>query len=154
MPRERVMRWLRERDEWLTTHPEPHGLADRAEYDRLFSARWEQWLDESHGECLLARSCCKALVENSLRHYDEEHYRLEDFVVAANHVHVLAAPAHGYDLSRTLKDWKSFTAHGINKLLGRSGTFWQKECFDHIVRSADELGRFRAYLRNHAAYGT
>ncbi|PYK25578.1 MAG: hypothetical protein DME59_10315 [Verrucomicrobia bacterium] len=35
----------------------------------------------------------------------------------------------------------------MNKLLGRSGTFWQKESFDHIVRSAEQAQKFREYVQ-------
>ena len=36
-------------------------------------------------------------------------------------------------------------AHRINKALGRKGEFWQKEYFDHIVRSAEQLEKFKSY---------
>jgi putative transposase len=36
----------------------------------------------------------------------------------------------------------------INRLLGRRGTLWQKESFDHIVRSAESMERIRQYIRD------
>ena len=47
----------------------------------------------------------------------------------------------------------SYTAHEINKLLGRSGTFWQDENFDHIVRSVEQLELFRNYIRENPEKG-
>ncbi len=149
MPRQRVEQWVEEREVWLARHPEPHDLQARAEYDRLFRARWEQWLDESHGECLLARPDIRTLVEGALGHFDGKRYRPDEFVVAPNHVHVLATPLDECDLSKIEQNWKSFTAHEINKTLARKGTFWEKESFYHIVRSPQELERIQQYIRGH-----
>jgi len=40
----------------------------------------------------------------------------------------------------------SFTAHGCNRLLGRQGTFWQHESYDHWVRDDGELERIVDYI--------
>jgi REP element-mobilizing transposase RayT len=63
-----------------------------------------------------------------------------------NHVHALVTPLGAHLLSPILRSWKSFTAKKINASLGRSGAFWQKESFDHIVRSTASLGKFRQYI--------
>jgi REP element-mobilizing transposase RayT len=65
-----------------------------------------------------------------------------------NHVHALVTPLPGHELSDILHSWKSFTANQINRLLGVSGAFWQKESFDHIVRSPDSMENFRRYIRD------
>ena len=41
---------------------------------------------------------------------------------------------------------KSFTANECNKLLNRSGAFWQDESYDHWVRDEAELLRIIAYV--------
>jgi REP element-mobilizing transposase RayT len=56
-----------------------------------------------------------------------------------NHVHVVVRPFAGFPLSKILQSWKGFTGREANKLLGRSGDFWQHEPFDHLVRDADDL---------------
>jgi type I restriction enzyme R subunit len=160
MPRERVEQWFRERDAWLKSHPEPHDAMTRTEYHRLFSARWESWLDEANGERLLARAEIRSIVEDALRHYDGTRYQLDEFVVMPNHVHVLVTPNQGRGgdaastLSSIVQGWKSFTAHEINKLLERKGGFWQKESFDHIVRSLAQLERIRQYIRQNPVDAT
>jgi hypothetical protein len=63
-------------------------------------------------------------------------------------VHVLVTPLGEHELSDILHSWKSFTAKQINRALGRQGTFWQKESFDHIVRSPEALERFRVYFQD------
>jgi replication-associated recombination protein RarA len=60
---------------------------------------------------------------------------------------VLVCPLETHTLSEITQAWKSTTAHRVNKLLGRSGTFWQKESFDHIVRSAEQAQKFRNYIQ-------
>jgi len=147
MPHERVDQWTEQRDAWLKAHPEPWSLRDEEEYYRLFPDRWEAWLDEGHGECLLATPEVRQIVEEVLRHEDGTKYRLEDFIVMPNHVHVLASPLGKHTLSEMTQAWKSTAAHRINKLLRRTGTFWQKESFDHIVRSPEQAQKFRQYIR-------
>ena len=147
MPRERVDQWMKETDTWLKAHPEPWSLRDEEEYCRLFPDRWEAWLDEGHGECLLARPEIRQIVEDVVRHDGGTKYRLEDFIVMPNHVHVLVSPIGRHTLSEITQGWKSTAAHRINKSLGRSGTFWQKESFDHIVRSAEQAQKFREYIQ-------
>lgn len=154
MPAERVQLWFDERKEWLLRHPEPHDGTTKAEYDRLFSARWENWLDECHGECLLKRPAVKAVVEQALRHFDGDRYLLGEFKVMPNHVHALVAPAAPHELSDIVQNWKSYTAHEINHTLGRKGTFWQKESFDHIVRGPEELERIERYIREQGVDAT
>ena len=147
MPRERLDHWMEQRDAWLKAHPEPWSLRDEEEYYRLFPDRWEAWLDEGHGECLLAKPEVRQIVKEALRHEDGTKYRLEDFIVMPNHVHVLVSPLGKHTLSEITQAWKSTAAHRINKLLGRTGTFWQKESFDHIVRSAEQAQKFREYIQ-------
>jgi replication-associated recombination protein RarA len=147
MPSERIDQWMKERAAWLKAHPEPWSSRDEEEYYRLFPDRWEAWLDEGHGECLLARPEVRQIVEEVLRNEDGTKYRLEDFIVMPNHVHVLLSPLGRHTLSEITQAWKSTTAHRTNKLLGRTGTFWQKESFDHIVRSAEQAQKFRQYIQ-------
>ena len=64
-----------------------------------------------------------------------------------NHVHMLVTPLGEYTLSEAVQEWKSVSSHRINKSLGRKGEFWQKEYFDHIVRSAEQLEKFRNYIQ-------
>jgi REP element-mobilizing transposase RayT len=75
-------------------------------------------------------------------------YELGEFVVMPNHVHAIVAPTGGHQLAQILHSWKSFTAHQFNRVLDSSGHVWQKESFDHIVRSAQHLAKFEAYIRN------
>ncbi len=52
-----------------------------------------------------------------------------------NHVHILITPNAAQELSDILHSIKSFTAHEANKLLDRTGQFWQRESFDRYIRN-------------------
>jgi ATP-dependent Clp protease ATP-binding subunit ClpA len=147
LPKARVDAWLAERDAWLRAHPEPWDAKTEADYYERFPNRWEAWLDEAHGDCLLARPELRQIVEDALRHDDGKRYLLRGFVVMPNHVHVLVTPLGKHTLSESLQAWKSVSAHRINKAAGRSGEFWQKESFDHIVRNEEQLVRLSEYIR-------
>ena len=147
LPKDRVDAWMAERAAWMKAHPEPWDDRTEAEYYERFSNRWESWLDECHGDCLLAQPELRRLVEDTLRHDDGSKYQLRSFVVMPNHVHVLVTPLNGHTLSELLQAWKSVSSHRINKALGRHGEFWQKESFDHIVRNERQLERFSEYIR-------
>ena len=47
------------------------------------------------------------IVESAPRFFDGQRYHLVDWVVAANHVHVLVSPLGGHELSGILHSWKS-----------------------------------------------
>jgi putative transposase len=97
------------------------------------------------GSCLLARRPVAELVQNAFRHFDGDRYELLAWCVMPNHVHVIFVPLGGHQPSDILHSWKSFTSHAINKLLGRSGALWERESFDHLVRSMRSLERFIRY---------
>jgi 5-methyltetrahydrofolate--homocysteine methyltransferase len=59
-----------------------------------------------------------------------------------------------HSLSSILQGIKSASSKAINQESGGSGTIWQKESYDHIIRDADDYWNQRAYiLRNPRAAG-
>jgi putative DNA methylase len=53
-------------------------------------------------------------------------------------------------LSTIMHSLKSYTANEANKVLERSGRFWQRESYDHWVRDEPELVRIAEYIANNA----
>jgi RecG-like helicase len=54
-----------------------------------------------------------------------------------------------FSLTEILHSLKSFTAHQINKLRGKRGEVWEKESFDRLIRSEQDLQeKFRYIIRN------
>jgi len=123
---------------------------ERAEYYRLFHQRVEQWLDAGYGSCPFKRFELRTLVQNALSYFDGQRYQLDEFTVAANHVHCLVTPYSGHDISAILHSWKSFTANKINRVLQKTGQFWLDENFDHLVRSEAQFEKYQTYIRGHA----
>src|SRR5687768_17310610 len=74
-------------------------------------------------------------------------------VVMPDHTHLLLQPltkAAGtwHELPEIMKSLKGVSARRINQLLGTSGTVWQEEYFDRIVRDAQEYEEKVNYMWN------
>ena len=119
----------------------------RHEFDFHFNRCRETKLDECLGACVLKRPELAKIVAGSLLHFDGDRYRMGDFVVMPNHVHLLAAFATPEIMERQFDSWLHFTAFRINPLIGSKDHFWQQEPFDHLVRSVEQYD----YLRNYIA---
>ncbi|NOZ19988.1 MAG: hypothetical protein GXP25_02755 [Planctomycetes bacterium] len=148
LPRAKLAEWLREREEWLLEHPEPHTEEERAEFWERFPARFHRWLDTGYGSCVLSDPRVSEFMERVLLHFDCERYHLGEHVVMPNHVHATVTPVGDHRLSGILHAWKSYSAKQINKRMNRRGQLWQRESFDHIVRSAEQLERINQYIRD------
>lgn len=58
-----------------------------------------------------------------------------------------ASPARPVTLGAIVGAFKSVSAIGANRLLGRTGSpFWQRNYYEHIVRSEAALDRIRVYI--------
>jgi REP element-mobilizing transposase RayT len=102
----------------------------------------------STGSCILRDSRAASIVENALLHFQGVRYALSAWTVMPNHVHAVVTPFADQDLSKILHSWKSFSAHEINKVLGRIGKVWEKESFDHLVRSESAFEKFVRYTES------
>jgi REP-associated tyrosine transposase len=51
-----------------------------------------------------------------------------------------------YKVSEILQNLKRYTAVECNKLVHHSGSFWQHESYDHVVRNNGELNRIVKYV--------
>lgn len=52
-----------------------------------------------------------------------------------------------FSFEEIVKAIKSASAHSVNKALKRSGTVWQDESFDHVLRHSDSLEQKIQYVR-------
>ena len=149
------LEWLRrEKELWLRLNREPHTDSQKREYHERFTQTVDRWLDAGCGRCILAHPDYKTIMESSLLHFDGKRYELGEFVVMPNHVHAIVATIGEHQLTSILHSWKSFSAHKFNRILVSSGRIWLPESFDHIVRSAEHLAKFEAYIRNNANHHT
>ena len=117
------------------------SVAERARLDSVFDLRVDYGLDEARGSCILREH--GELVASALRHFDGKRYELQSWCVMPNHVHVMVYIAKGADLPKIVHSWKSWTSHQIGR-----GVIWQREYFDRVIRSPQELSNTRQYIRS------
>ena len=125
----------------------PPSLEELARLSQAKSEVFLQLLDEGHGACHLKDDRVALMVANALKHFADARYKLFAWCVMPNHVHALFQPLGEFDLSNTLHSWKSFTAKEANKLLGRTGGFWQRESYDHLIRDPADFNHHFRYIR-------
>ncbi len=113
---------------------------------RLTTVRIEQYLDSGVGSCSLRVSEVAAVVAETLLLFDEKRYRLFAWCIMPNHVHVVLRIFPTDCLADVLHSWKSYTAREANRILGRRGSFWQREYYDHLVRDDAEFERAVKYV--------
>lgn len=112
----------------------------------LYSEKIEGYLDRGAGHCFLKQHPIAQLVQNSLEYFNGKRYQLYAQCIMPNHVHVVFQLFEGYLLEKVLHSWKSYTATKTNELLHRSGIFWQKEYYDHLIRNELEFKRIVNYV--------
>lgn len=144
LPQSRLAELNLMKDQWLAKHPQPWTSDDAAVYGEMFISRINRWLDAGYGQCILEKPEIRQIVIDSLHHFDGIRYALFDYVVMPNHVHMLILPYIGLD--EIMHTIKSYTAKIINRRLGRQGTVWQHESFDHLIRSNKEFREKRDYI--------
>jgi REP element-mobilizing transposase RayT len=147
VPKSLIEQWQSERSTWFRFHPLPWNAQIELEYHRRFTFAIEHWLDAGHGSCLLRRAGCAKIVGNALQHFDTERYAQIAWVVMPNHVHLVFVQRTEWPIETLLHSWKSFTAHQINRLLGRSGRLWQHDYFDRLVRDETHFANCVRYIR-------
>jgi putative transposase len=140
-------RWEEERQVWLRFHPEPWNTETEQEYHKRFTSAIECWLDAGYGSCVLRQVDCARIVNNALRHFDRQRLALISSVVMPNHVHALLIQNADHPLEHLLHSWKTFSSRNINRLVGRSGTLWQRTYFDRLVRDEKHFRNCVRYIR-------
>ena len=128
-----------ERGAWLEHHPKPWLPETEAAYHKRFSTRIDQALDAGHGSSLLRAKEVAAFVSDTLTRCDAVDYLLHSWVIMPNHVHVLVSPFPGEPLAGMVAGWKRFSATRIHKASGATGTLWQKDYFDRLIRDWDHF---------------
>jgi REP element-mobilizing transposase RayT len=107
----------------------------------------EEYLDRGLGECWLRKPAIAELTEGALRFFDGQRYQLQAWVVMPNHVHLLV-DVRDTPLAELVKSWKSFVARAANKLLGRSGEFWEREYLDTVIVDDEHRRTAVRYIEN------
>ncbi len=106
----------------------------------------ERYLDKGHGACWLRQPAVAEMIQDNLRHFDGERYRLLAWCVMPNHVHVIIETVEGYSMESVTHSWKSYSAHQLNRIVARKGCVWQTEVFDRYMRGPLHLARTLFYV--------
>jgi putative transposase len=137
-----------------TPKSEVRSALDRMAED--FFRKYDDLLDSaSAGPRWLGQREVAELVNGAIQYRDGKDYDLLAHTIMSNHVHlVFEVPGPGR-VSSIMKSLKGWTAYSANRLLGRCGTFWQDESYDHVVREwGNDLERTIWYtLTNPVAAG-
>ncbi|MBL7805028.1 MAG: transposase [Saprospiraceae bacterium] len=125
---------------------------DQATYalQRRFFVHYDEHLDQNpNGPYWLKQPEIAHEVINSWSHLETYGVQIHALCIMPNHVHVLLQHREGgSSLSKILQVHKAFTGKQCNRLLRRTGHFWQKETYDHWVRNAEEFDRIVRYILN------
>jgi REP element-mobilizing transposase RayT len=97
----------------------------------------------------------RTITWNAIQHWEGKRWRVYASVVMPDHIHLLVQPLPlendrfaCHELGTILHSVKSFSAHQINKCRHRSGSVWQDERYDRIVRNDAELLEKWQYIRD------
>jgi 5-methyltetrahydrofolate--homocysteine methyltransferase len=112
----------------------------------LYQKRIDAALDEGHGEAWMKDPEVAKIVADSILHFAGSRSDIGAWCVMPNHVHLIISAKEGHELSEILHSIKRHSALQANKHLARSGAFWQKESYDHIIRDADDYWNQKAYV--------
>lgn len=122
----------------------PPAIADPAA-----RALWaDAEFDRNYGSRLLAKSKLAQIVQDRLLFSDGVHYALAAWCIMPTHVHVVVEQFENAPLSNVVQEWKSVSAHMINKAEGRRGPLWQREYFDRFMRSEQQFEWTVSYVEN------
>ena len=148
VPREKLQEWQEARLDFRRRRLAggPMSAEDVCALKRLYSEKIEKYLDSGLGSCILRSDGALAVVRTTLRHGDEADYLLHAYGIMPNHVHVGLALRPGVELSQVVQAWKSVSGHRINRLLGRKGTVWQVDYYNHVIRTVDEYRAQMDYI--------
>ena len=138
------------------------------EFHRQWFGKFEDILHKAkNGPTWLKDDRVAKIVADALHYRDGSIFRLDCYCIMSNHVHAVFAPflserelreirlyegvsflSKNPPLDAIMKSLKGYTAWEANRVLGRKGTFWERESYDHVVRDDLELHRIVNYVLN------
>jgi putative transposase len=118
--------------------------------------QFDSLLDQSSGEPHWLKEPDVAMIVKEAIHYrDSEVYNLLAYCIMPNHVHMLFEllsdtvgrnSISTYKVTNIIGALKKHTALQANRILQRSGAFWQHESYDHVIRDNNELENTLWYI--------
>ncbi len=136
------------------------------DFRREWFMKFERILHKAEtGPAWLKEEPVAKVVAEALHHRDGDVYRLDAYCIMSNHVHTVFMPflsaeelrevmlpeglrfiSENPPLDKIMQSLKGWTAWSCNQVLGRKGTFWEDESYDHVVRDDTEFNRIVKYV--------
>jgi REP element-mobilizing transposase RayT len=157
-----VMEELRKLREEFRKRNEPDDSYKRKTFQREIFKKYEKALDTRNtGPTWLEIPSIANLVQEAIHYRDKKEYDLYAYCIMSNHVHIVfehlnktsntnasKSSIKDFPITRILQELKRYTAYKSNKLLDRTGAFWQSESYDRVIRDQDELENTIRYTLN------
>lgn len=147
--------------EKLSESLDKEDIENLIKLQKRFFQKFDNYLDDNPSAIQwLSQANIAKIVRDKLHELDGLHYQLLAYCIMPNHVHILfrhfmsehlplsKRRAKDTPLSETMQLIKGATARYCNIELGRSGTFWQQESYDHFVRNRKEEDNIIQYIVN------
>ena len=147
MPQEVINTYKEIQKEFIRTHPQPWTPETYTEYNKVYTASMERYVDSGYGSCILKYPSIRKHLIEAIEYYDNNRYLIYAYVIMPNHVHILLSVFPGYELNELISSVMRFSATRINRHTGRSGVLWQEEPFDTLVRSYNHYLHLVNYIR-------
>ena len=168
VPATLVNQYKQERLSKLRQADERRDSQAAAEFYREWFAKIDAALDKAaEGPTWLGRPALRSVLYQKLLEGDPERYSLDAFSIMCNHAHVVFRPNLDEDtaivsptgevsevnkdeatLAKIMQSWKGSSARECNRLLGRTGQFWDLESFDREIRGVGGFERAVRYTLN------
>jgi REP element-mobilizing transposase RayT len=136
-------------------HAALHGINPNSPQFLLLQRQYfltcEKFLDHTEGfQPFLSEKVCQIVIEAWNQWPAGCGWQVPHYVIMPNHVHFLMEPSRAApeSLRTILRHFKGHTARLSNKLLGRTGAFWQADWFDRWMRNKAEVTKVVKYIQN------
>ncbi len=144
VPKEVILKWRKE----LAVELDSRDTTLRNEAILQLHRRIAKYEDAGRGSCILALPEAAGVVQEILIQDHGKSYRLHDWCIMPNHVHVMIRVTDGHRLGDITHRWKGSSSFKINRVLGREGPLWSRDFFDRFIRNEQHYHRAKCYIRD------
>jgi len=120
------------------------------DYNKIYFKKFDEFLDKyNDSPKWLNKEDVAQMVSDAIHYRDGKDYELIAYCIMPNHVHiVINVERSDASLYKILQSLKAYTARECNKILNRTGSFWQHESYDHVICNEKELNNIIWYVLN------
>jgi len=150
LPRSAVEELRRERNELRASRPKDDEAINNLQQQQF--RKIEAILDacRTGAKWLKNSTVADVVLENLCWFESSRGWLIHAAVVMPTHVHLLMRNLEGRngELRTDLGQFKNYTASEANRVLGREGTFWMPEDFDHWCRGPEKIRAAAEYIQD------